>query len=54
VSFTAEPGRGDRAVRPVLTTPVGRAELLIGKAAATFIPAAALGYLIFGAFVAIT
>ena len=38
----------------VLTTPVSRAELLIGKAAAIFIPAAALGYLIFGIFVAIT
>jgi ABC-2 type transport system permease protein len=38
----------------VLTTPVRRAELLTGKAAAIFMPAAALGYLIFGVFVAIT
>lgn len=38
----------------MLTTPAGRAELLIGKAAAVFVPAVALGYLIFGVFVAIT
>ena len=38
----------------MLTTPVGRAELLIGKAAAIFMPAIALGYLMFGVFVAIT
>jgi ABC-type transport system involved in multi-copper enzyme maturation permease subunit len=46
--------REQGTLEPVLTTPVGRAELLIGKAAAIFIPAAALGYLIFGVFVAIT
>ncbi len=37
-----------------LPTPVSGAELLIGKAAAIFMPAVALGYLIFGVFVAIT
>jgi ABC-2 type transport system permease protein len=46
--------REQGTLEPVLTTPVSRAELLIGKAAAIFIPAAALGYLIFGVFVAIT
>lgn len=46
--------REQGTLEPVLTTPVGRAELLIGKAVAVFIPAAALGYLIFGVFVAIT
>jgi ABC-type transport system involved in multi-copper enzyme maturation permease subunit len=46
--------REQGTLEPVLTTPVGRAELLIGKAAAIFMPAAALGYLIFGVFVAIT
>lgn len=46
--------REQGTLEPVLTTPVGRGELLIGKAAAIFIPAAALGYLIFGVFVAIT
>jgi hypothetical protein len=46
--------REQGTLEPVLTTPVSRAELLIGKAAAIFIPAAVLGYLIFGVFVAIT
>jgi ABC-type transport system involved in multi-copper enzyme maturation permease subunit len=46
--------REQGTLEPVLTTPVSRAELLIGKAAAIFIPAAALGYLIFGVFVGIT
>jgi ABC-type Na+ efflux pump permease subunit len=46
--------REQGTLEPVLTTPVSRAELLAGKAVAIFIPAAALGYLIFGVFVAIT
>jgi ABC-type transport system involved in multi-copper enzyme maturation permease subunit len=46
--------REQGTLEPVLTTPVSRAELLIGKAAAIFIPAAALGYLIFGVFLGIT
>ena len=46
--------REQGTLEPVLTTPVSRAELLIGKAVAVFMPAAALGYLIFGVFVAIT
>jgi ABC-type Na+ efflux pump permease subunit len=46
--------REQGTLEPVLITPVSRAELLIGKATAIFIPAAALGYLIFGVFVAIT
>jgi ABC-type transport system involved in multi-copper enzyme maturation permease subunit len=46
--------RDQGTLEPVLTTPVSRAELLIGKAAAIFMPAAALGYLIFGVFFAIT
>jgi ABC-type transport system involved in multi-copper enzyme maturation permease subunit len=46
--------REQGTLEPVLTTPVGRAELLIGKAAAIFMPAVALGYLIFGVFVLIT
>ena len=46
--------REQGTLEPVLTTPVSRAELLIGKAAAIFMPAAALGYLMFGVFVAIT
>jgi ABC-type Na+ efflux pump permease subunit len=46
--------REQGTLEPVLTTPIRRSELLIGKAAAIFVPAAALGYLIFGVFVAIT
>jgi len=46
--------REQGTLEPVLTTPVGRAELVIGKAAAIFIPAVILGYLIFGVFFAIT
>lgn len=46
--------REQGTLEPVLTTPVSRAELLIGKAAAIFMPAVVLGYLIFGIFVAIT
>jgi ABC-type transport system involved in multi-copper enzyme maturation permease subunit len=46
--------REQGTLEPVLTTPVSRAELVIGKAAAVFMPAVALGYLIFGVFVAIT
>ena len=51
-SVVGERERG--TLEPVLTTPVSRAELLIGKAAAIFMPAVALGYLMFGVFVAIT
>jgi ABC-2 type transport system permease protein len=46
--------REQGTLEPVLTTPVGRAELVIGKAAAIFMPAAILAYLVFGAFIAIT
>lgn len=46
--------REQGTLEPVLTTPVSRAELLTGKATAVFMPAALLGYLIFGVFVAIT
>ena len=46
--------REQGTLEPVLTTPISRVELLLGKAAAIFMPAAVLGYLIFGVFVAIT
>jgi ABC-type transport system involved in multi-copper enzyme maturation permease subunit len=46
--------REQGTLEPVLTTPVSRAELLTGKAVAVFMPAAVLGYLIFGIFVTIT
>src|SRR6202012_3810364 len=46
--------REQGTLEPVLTTPVSRAELLLGKAAAIFLPAVAIAYLMFGVFVAIT
>jgi ABC-2 type transport system permease protein len=46
--------REQGTLEPVLTTPVSRAELITGKAVAVFLPAAVLGYLIFGIFVVIT
>lgn len=46
--------REQGTLEPVLTTPVSRVELLLGKAAAIFMPAIAVAYLIFGVFVAIT
>jgi ABC-type transport system involved in multi-copper enzyme maturation permease subunit len=46
--------REQGTLEPVLTTPISRVELLLGKAAAIFMPAVAVAYVIFGVFVAIT
>jgi ABC-type Na+ efflux pump permease subunit len=46
--------REQETLEPVLTTPVSRVEFLLGKAAAIFLPAIAVSYLMFGIFVAIT
>lgn len=46
--------RDQGTLEPVLATPVTRAELVIGKATAIFLPAIVLAYLMFGVFVAIT
>jgi ABC-type Na+ efflux pump permease subunit len=46
--------REQGTLEPVLTTPVGRTELLLGKAVAIFMPTVVLAYLMFGLFVAIT
>ena len=46
--------REQGTLEPVLTTPVSRVELLLGKAAAIFLPAVGISYLMFGVFVAIT
>jgi ABC-2 type transport system permease protein len=45
--------REQGTLEPVLTTPVSREELLIGKAAATLIPSVDLAYLVLGVFLAI-
>jgi ABC-type transport system involved in multi-copper enzyme maturation permease subunit len=46
--------REQGTLEPVLTTPITRVELLLGKAVAIFVPAVVLSYLMFGVFVAIT
>jgi ABC-type Na+ efflux pump permease subunit len=46
--------REQGTLEPVLTTPISRVEFLLGKAAAIFVPAVGVAYLIFGVFVAIT
>jgi ABC-type transport system involved in multi-copper enzyme maturation permease subunit len=46
--------REQGTLEPVLTTPVSRAELVIGKAVAIFMPAIVVAYLMFGVFVTIT
>ena len=52
-AFSVIGEREQGTLEPVLTTPVGRVELLLGKAVAIFIPAVAVGYLMFGVFLAI-
>ena len=46
--------REQGTLEPVLTTPVSAMEFLFGKAAAIFMPAVGISYLMFGVFVAIT
>jgi ABC-2 type transport system permease protein len=45
--------REQGTLEPLLTTPVRREELLIGKALANLVPAVVLSYLVFGVFLAI-
>jgi hypothetical protein len=45
--------RDQGTLEPLMATPVSRTELLLGKAAAIFIPAVALSYVMFGIFLAI-
>jgi ABC-2 type transport system permease protein len=45
--------REQGTLEPVLTTPVSREELLIGKAAATLIPAIGMSYVVLGIFLAV-
>lgn len=40
-------------LEPMLTTPIRRSELLVGKALAAFVPATFVSYLVFGLFVAV-
>jgi ABC-type Na+ efflux pump permease subunit len=52
-AFSVVGEREQGTLEPVLTTPVTRAEFLLGKAAAIFLPAVGLSYLMFGVFIAI-
>jgi ABC-2 type transport system ATP-binding protein len=45
--------REQGTLEPVLTTPITRVELLLGKAVAIFLPAVVVAYLTFGVFLAI-
>jgi ABC-type Na+ efflux pump permease subunit len=44
--------RQQGTLEPVLTTPICREELLLGKALATFLPSIAVAYLVYGLFLA--
>jgi ABC-type Na+ efflux pump permease subunit len=46
--------REQGTLEPILTTPISRVEFLLGKAAAIFLPAVGVSYLMFGIFVTIT
>jgi ABC-type Na+ efflux pump permease subunit len=46
--------REQGTLEPLLTTPIRREELILGKAAAIMIPTVALSYLVFGLFLAAT
>jgi ABC-2 type transport system permease protein len=52
-AFSVVGEREQGTLEPVLTTPVTRMELILGKAAAIFLPAVGLSYLVFGMFIAI-
>lgn len=52
-AFSVVGEREQGTLEPVLTTPIGKAELLLGKAVAMFIPTVAVAYLMFGVFLAI-
>ncbi len=52
-AFSVVGEREQGTLEPVLTTPIGKAELLAGKAISIFIPAVGVAYLMFGIFLAI-
>ncbi len=54
VGYSVVGEREQGTLEPVLTTPIRREELLIGKAVAALIPAAGVSYLVLGIFLAIT
>jgi ABC-type Na+ efflux pump permease subunit len=52
-SYSLVGERLQATLEPVLSTPVRREELMLGKALAAFVPSLAVSYLVFGLFVAI-
>jgi ABC-type transport system involved in multi-copper enzyme maturation permease subunit len=52
-AFSVAGEREQGTLEPVLTTPVRREELLIGKVVAIFLPTIGLAYLVFGIFLAV-
>ena len=52
-AFSVVGEREQGTLEPVLTTPVTRVEFILGKAAAIFMPAVGLSYLVLGVFIAI-
>jgi ABC-type transport system involved in multi-copper enzyme maturation permease subunit len=53
-AFAVVGERTQATLEPVLTTPIRREELLLGKALATFVPAVGVGYAVYAAFIAYT
>ncbi|HUZ55012.1 MAG TPA: ABC transporter permease subunit [Streptosporangiaceae bacterium] len=53
VGYSVVGEREQGTLEPLLTTPIRREELLIGKAVATLIPAAGVSYLVLGIFLVI-
>jgi ABC-type transport system involved in multi-copper enzyme maturation permease subunit len=51
-SFAIVGERTQATLEPVLTTPIRRDELLLGKALAAFVPAVGVAYVVLGAFIA--
>jgi ABC-type Na+ efflux pump permease subunit len=51
-SYSVVGEREQGTLEPLLTTPISREELLLGKAAAALIPSVAISYLAFGVFLA--
>jgi ABC-type transport system involved in multi-copper enzyme maturation permease subunit len=49
-SYAVVGERQDGTLEPVLTTPISREELVLGKALAVFVPSIVIAYLVFGAF----
>jgi ABC-type transport system involved in multi-copper enzyme maturation permease subunit len=45
--------RQEGTLEPVLTTPISREELVLGKALAVLVPSIAIAYLVFGVFLAV-